>query len=306
MVAVLVLREKGDFKMFFANLIGEKGVGEFKRLNRKNTIPFINNTSELYEDAQVQLKDGKLVVEKGNPEDDVFKKDMLTDEHSVYLEKLGCKMTVGQLADTEENPMFTVLSDSVKFYVGVPSLIKYIHIGNGIFALCLVYGACEFKCFDGSYVPMSRNITVDLSGRELTAPYTDEKLREMASTVDKESDYDMAFDVVNAVLVDVKNKYVSRYKTVKDAVYVLSTVNRDERRRLLSQKKEEEEARRKAKKEENKKFMEAQKEKARAIQQEEVEKQFAKPKNTKLPKVEEGSTGAQNFMAALRNLGYAK
>lgn len=292
--------------MFFANLIGEKGVGEFKRFNRKNTIPFLNNISELYEDAQVQLKNEKLVVEKGNPEDDIFKKDLLGDKNKVYLEKLGCKMTVGQLADTEDNPMFTVLSTEVKFYVGVPSLIKYIHIGNGIFALCLVYGACEFKCFDGSYVPMSRNITVDLSGRNLTVPYTDDKLREMASTVDKESGYDMAFDVVNAVLVNVKNEYVSNYKTAKDAFYILSTVNRDEKRKLMSQKKAEEEARREAKREENKKFMEAHHKKEEAKKQEEVEKQFKKPKNVKLPKVEEGSTGAQNFMAALRNLGYAK
>ena len=294
--------------MIFANLMGEKGVGTFKRSTRKNTIPFENSVSEIYEEKRVVFKDGKLQVTDGSAVDDIFMKDIIGRE-GVYCEKLG-SMTINELKDTEDNPLFAVLSDGVKFYEGIPSLIKYIHIEDDMFVLCLMYGACEFACSDGTYIPMTRNITVNIEGRPVTPVFTDAKLKNMSSSIDSESDYDMAYDMVNAVLVDVKNEYVSKYKTIRDAEFIFSTVNRDERRALLEERRLAKEAEIARKREENKKFMEDRRKKEAQLKEEAVQAQFKKPTNVKVPKAEvkkeEGSVGAKNFMAALRNMGYKK
>lgn len=295
--------------MIFANLVGDKGVGRFER-SKKAGVPFINNVSELYEDARVVFRDNALqVVMDGSAEEDIFMKDLSGEGN--YQESTKCGMTVAQVADTEENPLIAVMAEGVKFYEGIPTLVKYVHVEQGMFVLCLMYGACEFQCNDGTFIPMTRNITTYTEGRSLTSVYTDSKLKEIASTVDKESDYDMAYDIVNAVLIDAKNEFVCKYKTVRDAEYILSTVGRDARRAVLAKKKAEAEAREEARRESNRKFMEERRAKEEREKEEAVKEQFAKPEKVKVPKEtvkkrEEGSKGAKNFMAALRELGYAK
>lgn len=298
---------KGDLVMFFANLVGEKGTGTFIRSTRKNTVPFVNEVSDLYADVRVILKDGKITTEAGDVSEDIFMKDLVGEPTQLYAEKVGGKYTVSDLSDTEENPLIAVLSDGVKFYEGIPSIIKYIHVSEDLFVLCLIYGACEFKCKDGTFIPMSRNLSTDVSGKLTTSVYTDAKLREIASTVDDESDYDMAFDIVNAIFVDIKNEYVSRYKTLRENEFILSDTNLLEKRRITAEKKAAAEAAREAKREANRKFMEEQRAKAKQLEEEkkaEVEKQFAKPKKVKIATTSEGSSAAQGFLSKLRSMGY--
>ena len=298
--------------MIFANLVGDKGVGRFNRLKKKGVVPFVNNVSELYEDARVVFRNNVLQVvsvSDGIESEDIFMKDLVGTGN--YQESTKCGMTIEQLADTEENPLIAVMSEGVRFYEGIPTLIKYIHIEQGMFVLCLIYGACEFLCSDGTFIPMVRNINTDTDERATTSVYTDSKLKEIASTVDKESDYDMAYDIVNAVLIDAKNEFVCKYKTVRDAEYILSTVGRDARRAVLAKKKAEAEAKAEARRESNRRFMEERRAKEEREKEEAVKEQFAKPEKVKVTKEtvkkrEEGSKGAKNFMAALRELGYAK
>ena len=290
--------------MIFANLVGDKGVGRFDRLKKTGIVPFVNNVSELYEDARVVFRNNVLqVVSDGTESEDIFMKDLVGTGN--YQESTKCGMTIEQLADTEENPLIAVMSEGVRFYEGIPTLIKYIHIEQGMFVLCLIYGACEFQCNDGTFIPMTRNINTYTDGRATTPVYTDSKLKEIASTVDKESDYDMAYDIVNAVLIDVKNENICKYKTIRDAEVVLSIVGREARRAVLAKRKAEAEAKAEARRESNRKFMEERRAKEAKAKEEAVKEQFAKPKKVNVPK-EEGSKGAKNFMAALRELGYAK
>lgn len=296
--------------MLFANLLGKDGVGTFTRSTRKNTVPFTSDVDEIYEEKRVVMRDGSLVTVSGADEsEDIFVQDLKGE--GLYAEKI-CPYTVNQLKDTEENPLIVVLTDSVKFYEGTPSLVKYVPISSDKFLLCLMYGACEFRCADGSYIPMSRNLENESTGIT-TGEYKASKLKDMSSSIDSESDYDMYMDMVNAVLVDIKNEYVSRYKTVQSSEYLFSTVNRDERRAYLENKKKQEAEEAERRREANKKFMEDyhKREAEEASRKKEDKRAFSKPKNVRLPKddaterkVQKGSAGAQNFMAALRNLGY--
>ena len=120
----------------------------------------------------------------------------------------------------------------------------------------------------------------------------------------------IAFKFINNYKMS-KNEFVCKYKTVRDAEYILSTVGRDARRAVLAKKKAEAEAREEARRESNRKFMEERRAKEERAKEEAVKEQFAKPEKVKVPKEtvkkrEEGSKGAKNFMAALRELGYAK
>ena len=299
--------------MLFTNLVGDKGVGTFKRSTKKNTIPFKNTVKDLYEEKRVVLRDGMLVTADGEESEDIFIQDMV-GKSGKYLDKI-CPYTVEALADTEDNPMFAVLTDAVKFYEGIPTFIKYIHVEDGMFVLCLVYGACDFKCSDGTFIQMTRCLTNGVSSAT-TSVYNDDKLKEICSSQDSKSDYDMAYDMVNAVLVDIKNEYVCKYKTVKESEYIFSTEGRDERRSYLDNKRKEHEAAVAAKHEENRLFMEKlhEKQKAEAENKKKaVEEQYKAPKNMRLPKdkssskkssPKEGSAGAKNFMEALRSMGY--
>ena len=297
--------------MFFSNLVSDSGVGTFQRSTRANTNPFVNEFNAGYTMGCVCLEDGKIKVKTdvGSDENELFTKDIkVLQGADIYHEKYGCKYTVGEIKDTEENPIIAVLTDEIRCYEGVKTFIKFIKVSETLFVATLIYGACEFRFSqDGSYIPMQRNNEQDLSNRKVHV-FTAKKLYSIVSVIDKESDYSMLEDSVNAVIIDIKNSDTARYKTVHESMFTISDVNLLARRAKAEEKRKRVEAEKQARAERNRLFIEESKRKAQEAEKAALEQQFATPK-VRAPKEKKkeatGATGAMAFMEALKKQGYA-
>ena len=231
--------------MYFSNLLDARGVGEFQRKNKYGVIPFIGSVEERSAVGHVRVVDSKITVDE-NPEGDLFTKGIQENSDAPFLEGYKSGLLCKEVLDTEENPMIVVLAKSIKFYVGVKTFVKFINISDDAVMACLVYGACEFTFDDGTSVALQRCNTTDLDGKKVKE-FSAKDLREHCSVVDKESDYDLTWDCVNAVIVNLTSEFSGSYRTVKEQVNIFTTAGLERARVRAAEKKRlaEEEARRK-------------------------------------------------------------
>lgn len=258
--------------MYFSNLLDARGVGEFQRSAKSGTIPFIGSVAERSAVGHVRLVDNKIIVDDV-AEGDLFLKGIQDDSNSPFLEKYKTGLLCKEVLDTDENPMIVVLAKSIKFYVGVKTFVKFINIADDAVMACLVYGACEFTFDDGVSVALQRCNTADLDGRKVKE-FSAKDLREHCSVVDKESGYNLEWDCVNAMIVNITSEFSGSYKTVKEQVDIFKTDDLEKARVRAVEKKRiaEEEAKRQA--EQRKQFM-AELEKKQREQEEKEAKEKA-------------------------------
>lgn len=295
--------------MYFSNMLGENGFGTFTRGNKDSIYPFINNLNDSNVFSGGVCLEGKSLV-VGDESKEIMCKDIRDHEQKsdIYNKSVGCKYTYGQVSDTEENPLITVLCKGIYFYEGIRTFVKFINVGKDAILACLVYGACDFEFYDGESVPMQRCDEHELKGKRHY--YTGEKLMNSLYSVDAESGYDYTYDAVHAVLVNigmVKGELSCKYKSVKDKTYIFSTDGIENAREKARQKKEE--ARRKAEEHRNNlvamqiAYNKRQEEKAKET---EAQKKEDKEKRTRARSTSSGtkenvSVGAAFFLQAVAN-----
>lgn len=293
--------------MYFSNMLCSEGK-IFVRGGKEGTYPFVCDAVERVSVGAVTLKNKQLVV--GNPSEDILCKEIREHQQKsdIYNKEVGCKLTYGQVADTEENPLITVLCRGIYFYEGVKSFIKFVNLGSQGILACLVYGACDFEFDDGEVVPMQRCNDQSLDRKRHY--YTGEKLMQCFYAEDKESGYNYAYDAVFGGLVNigiVKGEMSFKYRTVKDKTYLFCSEGIEAAREKERKRKEEAAKRAEAHRLERARMQEAynraQIEKANQEKAEKAEK-VKKTRTTKKENVvtESGSAGAAAFLQAVAQL----
>lgn len=293
--------------MYFSNLLDERGVGTFER---KRSFPFVNQYNERSVEAGVVVGENTLQVVEGG--EDLFLKGMTAEDMSAkFLEGAKSGLTYRDVADTETNPMITVLARSVKLYVGVKTFLKYINIADDMVLACLVYGACEFTFDDGVSVALQRCNETNLDGKK-TVEFTGKMLRESGGVFDKESNWTNRDDVVNAVLFQVVGEHSWNSKNIREMSVVFNDANlKIEREKEARRKQKAEEERLKHeewKKQQAKLAEEAAKRAAEKEEQEKAEKAAAAAKRAAKKKESAGQkevsqkVGAQMFLDIVAGL----
>ena len=236
--------------MYFSNLLDRK-----VEVSRGKSFPFVCEYEDrVLENAHIVVENNQLVVKVGDEyaEKDLFLKG-LSGVAETAVEGITTKskrihdFTYGELKDTAENPLIVVLAKGFSIYAGCRSLVKYIELGGGYVLAMLVFGACSFSMEDGSEVPMQR---CDFSGISERAKFefTGETIKNMSNVVDKESNYRVNGDMVNAVLVNFsssKGKVFDgvSYRTVKEMSTVFKTDTMLMEREKTAERKAKETAR---------------------------------------------------------------
>lgn len=216
--------------MYFSNLLDRK-----VEVSRGNSFPFVCEYEDrVLENAHIVVENNQIVVKVGDEyaEKDLFLKG-LSGVAETAVEGITTKskrihdFTYGELKDTAENPLIVVLAKGFSIYAGCRSLVKYIELGSGYVLAMLVFGACSFSMEDGSEVPMQRCDFSVISERA-KFEFTGETIKGMSNVVDKESNYRVNGDMVNAVLVNFsssKGKVFDgvSYRTIKEMSTVFKT-----------------------------------------------------------------------------------
>lgn len=307
--------------MYFSNLLDRK-----VNVSRGKSFPFVCEYDDrVLENAHIVLENNQLTVKVGDEyaEKDLFLKG-LSGVAETAVEGIATKskrihdFTYGELKDTAENPLIVVLASGFSIYAGCRSLVKYIELGDGYVLAMLVFGACSFSMEDGTEVPMHRCDFSDISERAMFK-FTGETIKNMSNVVDKESNYRVNGDMVNAVLVNFsssKGKVFDgvSYRTVKEmSTLFKSDVMMQEREKVAERKARAEAKRVAIEAERAQRSAEARAERER--QQEEAlkeqQKEFKVPKERKprtpaqaQPKKEESGRNAQAsaFLAMVNGL----
>lgn len=278
--------------MYFSNLLNERGVGEFKRNSRVGVIPFVGSVESGSVEGHVCIKDGKIVVDEAG-DGDLFMKGMEGDKNSPYLEVYKSGLTFGDVADTEENPLIVVLAKSIKFYVGVKTFIKFLNISNDAVMVCLVYGACEFTFDDGTSVALQRCNLADLENKKVKE-FSAKDLREHCAVMAGEGkDYNIEWDCVNALLVNLTSEYSGSFRAVREECNIFSTAGiekANERYQEKLKQKAEEQRIREERKKQFKLEQEAKEKAARLKEEEELKEKKAKRAASAKKKIEESQT----------------
>lgn len=272
--------------MYFSNMLDIYGVREYKRASGDLVMPFNCTVGDRIAPMHVSVLNGSLTLSNSNNCADIFNMPVEESESGLFMEEC-CKLTCSQVKDTEDNPMITVLAKAVHFFEGVKTFVKFVNIGENEVLVCLVYGACMFEFYDGDTLVCQRCDNHDVYNAK-SYRYTGKDLRSIVSVVDEKSGYDMYNDMVNAVVVNIKQvkggeasksyRYIRRMSHMFDARGLMLGIKKAEDRRKrkeLLKKKAEEEAKARA---------ERAKELARKRREAEVEKQYA-----------ESSLGAVDF-----------
>lgn len=216
--------------MYFSNLLDQK-----VEVSRGNSFPFVCEYEDrVLENAHIVVENNQIVVKVGDEyaEKDLFLKG-LSGVAETAVEGITTKskrihdFTYGELKDTAENPLIVVLAKGFSIYAGCRSLVKYIELGSDYVLAMLVFGACSFSMEDGSEVPMQRCDFSVISERA-KFEFTGETIKGMSNVVDKESNYRVNCDMVNAVLVNFsssKGKVFDgvSYRTIKEMSTVFKT-----------------------------------------------------------------------------------
>ena len=291
--------------MYFSNLMDEAGVGLFRRSSGYGVIPFESDVSDRTAEKRVLLGEGKLYVDSDG--DDVFMKGLDSDTSEEFLPGFKTGLTCREVADTEENPLIVVFAKSIKFYSGVKTLVKYVNMGNDSVLVMLVYGACEYTFPDGTAVAIQRCSDAVLDGREVRE-FSPSELRDAGRLVDVESGYNMAYDCVNALLVNI-SAGSSSYRVVKDLVRVFSDSGlKRERERVAEHKRRMEELarqkaeERKAREEADRVRREKEKELKELEESEKSSKRNSRVKKSTEEVFESSSAGAAAFLDAVSKL----
>lgn len=216
--------------MYFSNLLDRK-----VEVSRGKSFPFVCEYEDrVLENAHIVVENNQIVVKVG---DEYVEKDLFLKGLSGVAEmavggittksKRIHNFTYGELKDTAENPLIVVLAKGFSIYAGCRSLVKYIELGSGYVLAMLVFGACSFSMEDGSEVPMQRCDFSDI-GERAKFEFTGETIKGMSNVVDKESNYRVNGDMVNAVLVNFsssKGKVFDgvSYRTIKEMSTVFKT-----------------------------------------------------------------------------------
>ena len=305
--------------MYFSNLLDRK-----VEVSRGKSFPFVCEYEDrVLENAHIVLENNQLTVKVGDEyaEKDLFLKG-LSGVAETAVEGITTKskrihdFTYGELKDTAENPLIVVLASGFSIYAGCRSLVKYIELGGGYVLAMLVFGACSFSMEDGTEVPMQRCDFSDIGERAMFK-FTGETIKNMSNVVDKESNYRVNGDMVNAVLVNFsssKGKVFDgvSYRTVKEmSTLFKSDVMMQEREKVAERKARAEAKRVAIEAERAQRSAEARAERER--QQEEAlkeqQKEFTVPKERKprtpaQPKKEESGRNAQAsaFLAMVNGL----
>lgn len=305
--------------MYFSNLLDRK-----VEVSRGNSFPFVCEYEDrVLENAHIVVENNQIVVKVGDEyaEKDLFLKG-LSGVAETAVEGITTKskrihdFTYGELKDTAENPLIVVLAKGFSIYAGCRSLVKYIELGSGYVLAMLVFGACSFSMEDGSEVPMQRCDFSVISERA-KFEFTGETIKGMSNVVDKESNYRVNGDMVNAVLVNFsssKGKVFDgvSYRTIKE----MSTVFKTDTMMMKREKAAERMAKKTARKlaieaERAQRSAEAKAERERQMEEalKEQEKEFKVPKERKhrtsaQPKKESNGRNAQAsaFLAMVNGL----
>lgn len=260
--------------MYFSNLLDERGVGTFNRSKRPGVIPFIGSVTERSAVGHVKVVNKQIVVDN-DPNGDVFLKGITEDSSSPFLEKYKTGFTCREVMDTESNPMIAVLARSIKFYVGIKTFVKFINIADDAVLACLVYGACEFTFDDGVSVALQRCNTSDLDGRKLKE-FSGKELRELCNLEDKQSGYNLEWDSVCPVIVNLTSENTGVYKAVKEHMVLFTTEGLEAARVKAEEKKKQAEAEAKQREERRKQFEAEMKAKRKKQEEEEARKKAEK------------------------------
>lgn len=293
--------------MYFSNMLCSESK-TFARGGKEGTYPFVCEFIDRVNVGAVTIKEKQLVV--GGSSEDIFCRDIAEHQQKsdIYNKEVGCKLTYGQVADTEENPLITVLCKGIYFYEGVKSFIKFINLGSEGVLACLVYGACDFEFFDGDVVTMQRCNDQSLDRKRYY--YNGAKLMQCFYAEDKESGYNYAYDAVFGGIISIgvlKGEMNFRYRTVKDKTYLFSTEGIEAAREKERKRKEEAARKAEAHRLERARMQEeynrSQIEKAKQESMEKAEK-AKKTRTTKKEEVvtELGSAGAAAFLQAVAQL----
>lgn len=305
--------------MYFSNLLDRK-----VEVSRGKSFPFVCEYEDrVLENAHIVVENNQIVVKVGDEyaEKDLFLKG-LSGVAETAVEGITTKskrihdFTYGELKDTAENPLIVVLAKGFSIYAGCRSLVKYIELGSGYVLAMLVFGACSFSMEDGSEVPMQRCDFSDI-GERAKFEFTGETIKGMSNVVDKESNYRVNVDMVNAVLVNFsssKGKVFDgvSYRTIKE----MSTVFKTDTMIMKREKEAERMAKKTARKlaieaERAQRSAEAKAERERQVKEalKEQEKEFKVPTERKhrtpaQPKKESNGRNAQAsaFLAMVNGL----
>ena len=305
--------------MYFSNLLDRK-----VEVSRGNSFPFVCEYEDrVLENAHIVVENNQIVVKVGDEyaEKDLFLKG-LSGVAETAVEGITTKskrihdFTYGELKDTAENPLIVVLAKGFSIYAGCRSLVKYIELGSGYILAMLVFGACSFSMEDGSEVPMQRCDFSVISERA-KFEFTGETIKGMSNVVDKESNYRVNGDMVNAVLVNFsssKGKVFDgvSYRTIKEMSTVFKTDTMMMKREKAAERMAKKTARRLAiEAERAQRSAEAKAERERQMEEalKEQEKEFKVPMERKhrtpaQPKKESNSRNAQAsaFLAMVNDL----
>lgn len=214
--------------MYFSNLLGNDGIGRFPRLGVKGdkAYVFVNNLKELTAVGGIVCDGAEVKVVTG--EDEAIK----TTFGNVWLTGEKEKEKATAYADTEENPLIWCLTDQVAFYATSKTVFKFIPIDRKRFLFCLISGTCAFG---KEGILLSRNVTTVYES-ELVV-YDASKLYATSILTDKETDYKMVYDCVNAVQLSLSQKDSSvKARTLRDCCVVLTDYSINKERELKKEK----------------------------------------------------------------------
>lgn len=294
--------------MYFSNLLDSRGVGTFQRGSRAGVLPFVNGIEERSAVGHVRVSDGRIIVDELE-DGDLFLKGITEGTDAPFLDGYKTGLLCKEVLDTENNPMIVVLAKSIKFYVGVKTFVKFINVAEDMVLACLVYGACEFTFDDGTSVALQRCNTVDLDGKKVKE-FSAKDLREHCHVTDKESGYNLEWDCVCPLIVNITSDFSGNYKTVKEQINVFSTEQLEKARVKAAEKRRiaEEEAKRQEeiRKQRMAEFEKRQREKAEAearAEEEKAAKRNARRRSKKATEeVEEVNVSAATFLDIIANL----
>lgn len=299
--------------MIFSNFFEDSLGLEIKRQG-KNAFPLKVYPERIKQGITV-IKDNCLQVVDGNAEDDLFTKsirDVIKKSPEVLETELLKGVTVGEvLADTEDNPIITVLAKSVSFFANVPTVISYVNMGAKGVLVQLLAGACSFTFPNiGARAPLERCNLVDTTNRNESEDYTGSKITELADTVDTESNYNFKSECVRTVLVNVGADGSIRSRVLKDWSYIFDDTQINAHRVSTQKSKQAEkdrkyllEVQRKQAEAEDRRIREAKKAEEEAIALEkEKAKQAKKSKFIEMPEDDSNgrSAGADMFLNIVR------
>lgn len=278
--------------MYFVNMINDEVI------SRKKGCPLEITVEDSPAKASCIFKDGKLQINTGSSENDLFTikgeyKD--SDEYNPTGRILGKKeipVYYKDVKDTEENPLITVLCSVIRVYENVPTGIKFLYINDSQVLACLLYGVADF---DG--VTMQRGVVENISTEnKASKTLTGSDFKYLVDAKDEDTHYEYIADMVVQVELLFKNtsqgtSFSSR-KFKDNVIFDMSGIERarekkrlaEERRAEMERQKAEEDAKRRAEAEERYKNSSLAKEIERNLQEE---------REKKAKKAEKKSTGKQ-------------